>query len=168
MLLIWPSVLWRLEKLFRTTLGVVRTSCVFSDIRVLNSKLFTGTGWVFRQWLDPQWGYLHEDSDPLHDFLPFPEFHACGQWGHVMLSNYVLLHVKCHKTHMQSEGGVDIVLSPTGWPQVSFTAAQCCDWLIRSLKKMFCDGDCHYNLCCFFVFSLMSHWINNSIKTMKR
>lgn len=110
MLFIWLSVLRQLAKLFRTTLGAVRTSCVFGDIRVLNSKLFTVTGWVFRQWLDPRRGYLHEDSAPLHDFLPFPEFHACGQWCHVMLYNYVLLHVKCHKTHMQSEGGVDIFL----------------------------------------------------------
>lgn len=49
------------SKVFRATLGAVLTSCVCGNIHILNLKLFTVTHWVFRQWLDLRWGYLHED-----------------------------------------------------------------------------------------------------------
>lgn len=126
----------RFSKVFRATLGAVLTSsCVCGNIHILNLKLFTVTPWVFRQWLDLRWGYLHEDlpiwtiSWVLYDLQSYKS-HARGRWCHAMLWNYVLRYAKYHKTHVRCEGGADIFLELIEWPQANLRL-----WLVKCIPE---------------------------------
>lgn len=108
-LFIWLSVLWQLAKLFRTTLRAAQTTCVW---RLSHIKLqaFYSNWLSFPAVVRPVVKLPPRRFRPTSRLSSIPRVQACGQWCHVMLYNYVLLHVKCHKTHAHCEGGVGIFL----------------------------------------------------------
>lgn len=84
--------------------------CVCGSIHILNLRVFTVTRWVFRQWLNLRWSYLHESLVvSMASWLctiPKAAVHACVKWCHATLCNLVLHYVKCHKIHVHCKGAV--------------------------------------------------------------